>query len=396
MPKELLDEIKEKFISGTSLRKLEKEYGISRKKLSVLLKKEGLNFRRGHTEEEIQKVKDLYKAGKSIKEIHELTSVGRNMIVIYLQQAGLREIPECQDKSKLIPPELQEKILQKQKEGLSITQIANALHISRTTVFRVLSKANVTNRDGIFRKYHFDENIFEQIDTEEKAYWLGFLYADGNVQLGERSCVDLALKAEDRKHVEAFASFINATPPLPITERLIPLKGKEFPACRVQAFSKKIASDLNHWGCTPNKSLTLQFPDFLDDSLMPHFMRGYFDGDGCVCLSYQDKTPMVRANVTGNKDFILKYEDYLVKRGIFNGHNRYSMTGEAIEITHGGNLQCKRLYDFFYSNATIYLDRKYNIFSAVFGGNSEDDKRGIKLERLLAQSETEGAVNRDS
>lgn len=49
--------------------------------------------------------------------------------------------------------------------------------------------------------------IFENIDTEEKAYWLGFLYADGCVGSKE-SKVELSLAEKDLRHMEKFRSFI--------------------------------------------------------------------------------------------------------------------------------------------------------------------------------------------
>lgn len=372
---ELLDEIEEKFISGTSLRKLEKEYHINRKKLSLLLKERGLNFRRGCTEEDINEICELYKSGKKINEIEAITDIGRNTIAKYLRDAGLRSMAICSSKKRAIDMSapLSKKICSLYAQGMSLTNISLSEKISRDKAYQIVTRAGISERDRVFRKYSFNENIFSEIDTEEKAYWLGFLYADGNVQLGDRNGIEISLKYSDKKHLEKFSSFINATPSIPVKSKIVKLNGKEIQIWRIFVFSKKMAEDLNKWGCTPRKSLTLKFPDFIDEKLMHHFMRGYFDGDGCLCATHTDKTPLLHFGIVGAKDFVIPYEDYLIEHGILYRHTKIQKAGKAIQTQHGGNLQARKLYDYFYSDANIFLDRKYDLFTAVLRGNSKDD-----------------------
>ena len=85
------------------------------------------------------------------------------------------------------------------KEGKSGTEIAKSLNTHRSVVYRKLNKIGIK-----IPNYHnslkFDNTVFDIINTEEKAYWLGFLYADGSVSKN-RNVVELSLKGSDIEHL---------------------------------------------------------------------------------------------------------------------------------------------------------------------------------------------------
>ena len=66
----------------------------------------------------------------------------------------------------------------------------------------------------------FDEHSFDVIDTEEKAYWLGFLYADGNVS-NTKNEVGITLQSSDIKHLYKFKTFLKSSkiPTLNVSEK---------------------------------------------------------------------------------------------------------------------------------------------------------------------------------
>ena len=128
---------------------------------------------------------------------------------------------------------------------------------------------------------------------------------------------------------------------------------------------KQLAIDLTKHGCPPNKSLNLSFPK-INKSLLHHFMRGYFDGDGTLTTYNNGKS--LKFGVVGTKDFLDIYEGHLYKIGITK--TKYQPTGKSWQTQHGGNQQAKIFFDFLYKDATVYLDRKYNKFTAVLGGNT--------------------------
>ena len=134
------------------------------------------------------------------------------------------------------------------------------------------SKGIKINPNG---KQNINSNIFNTIDTEEKAYWLGFLYADGNVL--DNNTISLELSTVDKEHLIKFNSFLNKS--LDIRED----------KNRVRCIFKDttIKNSLVNLGCIPRKSLVLRFPKDkqVPKRLKRHFVRGYIDGDGSIYKS---------------------------------------------------------------------------------------------------------------
>lgn len=246
-------------------------------------------------------------------------------------------------------------------QGKSLRNIANQLGIDRKKISKKFKEDGIIirdpNKNHIRKAKRFkkvDESIFEQIDTEEKAYWLGFLYADGYVN---NKGVELTLKESDYEHIVKFKSFMHS-------EHKISYK-KSTKSYRIAICSEKIASDLNKLGCTQCKSLTLKFPteEQVPKELIHHFMRGYFDGDGSITVNSEKKFYVM--SVLGTSDFLDKYEKILLDAIKKDKPNKRTHNGQALGIQYGGKLQIKKIYNFLYRDATIYLDRKYNKFAVL-------------------------------
>ena len=146
---------------------------------------------------------------------------------------------------------------------------------------------------------------FEKIDTEEKAYWLGFLYADGSVGSKEDK-IELGLAEKDLKHIEKFKTFMNINNKISYRE-----KTKSY---RMSFRSAQCKQDLINKGCVPKKSLILNFPNEnqVPKYLIRHFIRGYFDGDGCFSRQLHNIIVSPTVGFIGTKDFlekILYYSD---------------------------------------------------------------------------------------
>lgn len=191
-----------------------------------------------------------------------------------------------------------------------------------------------------------NKDIFEVIDTEEKAYWLGFLYADGSVGSTEHK-IELGLKIEDIGHVQKFKDFVGLNNKISIREKT--------KSCRFSFRSLDFKNNLIKQGCFPNKSLILKFPTYeqVPKYLIKHFMRGYFDGDGWIC--HTDKTECI--GFIGTYDFVDgAIKEFNLKQNKIadvhheNGAKRYQLYQKDEFI---------KFLDLLYQDATIYLDRKY-------------------------------------
>lgn len=193
-------------------------------------------------------------------------------------------------------------------------------------------------------------DIFETIDTEEKAYWLGFLYADGSVGSKEDK-IELGLAEKDLKHVEKFRDFININNKISYRE-----SSKSY---RFSFRSTKCKQDLIKQGCVPKKSLILKFPteEQVPYYLMRHFIRGYFDGDGW--FTNTDRTFQV--GIIGTQDFIEGFLKTINKININTNNKILTVHREdgAKRYVFSSQSDVYIFLNWIYKDANIYLDRKY-------------------------------------
>jgi len=163
-------------------------------------------------------------------------------------------------------------------DGLSLRQICVELNTSQTTVIRALRRHGLKT---IVKKAHPDLDIryFECIDTKEKAYWLGFLYADGCVKftgkIKRAMTLVLELATKDEDQIDRFCDAIRANKQ---KKSYCTRKGKYHAvAIRICGeFVKHLAAQ----GCTPNKTFRIVFPWFDKEELDLSFLLGFYDGDG--------------------------------------------------------------------------------------------------------------------
>lgn len=245
------------------------------------------------------------------------------------------------------------------KEGLTINEIASRLGISRSAVSRRLSILGLK-----IPNYHnalkFDNTVFDIIDSEEKAYWLGFLYADGYVS-SDKNIVSITLKAADADHLSKFKDFLNAE--ASVTCGVIRSKGKQHEKCSFQVCDKHFKKRLTELGCPPRKSLILRFPDlaiFASQSLIYHFIRGYVDGDGCLTFS---KSGRLELSILGTEHFLSGIKS--VFPGRFKSIHHIKRTKSDIcKISNTGD-NADYVSSLLYQNASIYLQRKFDRFAVL-------------------------------
>lgn len=243
-------------------------------------------------------------------------------------------------------------LIEYNNSGLTQKEMAKKLGISRTTLQRALRK-NRLSTPNYHNALKFDNTVFDCIDTEEKAYWLGFLFADGNVSSTINN-VELSLAECDKEHLEKYRKFLKAQSEVKTSTIIV--NEKEYKRCRLTVTDAYFRQRLTELGCTPNKSLSLKFPKdvFEDDSLIYDFIRGYVDGDGCI--SYTPSGRLV-LKIIGTKEFLSdikllfpEFKSY-IKDKRWKGNTYY--------------LRCccdsaERILKELYFNSSIYLERKYN------------------------------------
>lgn len=205
------------------------------------------------------------------------------------------------------------------------------------------------------RKYNFNEHYFDVIDCQEKAYWLGFFAADGYNHVS-KGCIEFRLHKQDKEILEKFKSCIGANNPIGLYKQTY---------CNLTIYSQHLCDKLSEYELSQAKTYTLQIPE-LDDVLMRHFIRGYFDGDGCFSVIKRNdrKNPNSKTyqfNITGMENPLRKIQKHLIKNvGVADNGLKHRKSTIAVTIHYSGRNVCKRILDYLYQDATIYLQRKYN------------------------------------
>ena len=265
-----------------------------------------------------------------------------------------------------IEDDKKDEIIKKYISGLSIDKLQEIYpQYGRNRIYRMLKENCVMRNDSEkSRKYSYNKDVFKVIDTEEKAYWLGFIYADGYIVNGikgkNNDSLGITLSNKDKEHIEKFKKSIDSNHPIRIYKSKY---GSN--SARIIIQDEELVADLIELGVLRNKSLILKFPttDVVDKSLIYHFIRGYFDGDG----SFKKKGQKLNGydfSVLGTIEFLTELRTYL---GVDNEIRKCNKNNDSnnYHLTFGGNRKVKQVANMLYGNANIYLDRKYKRYREI-------------------------------
>lgn len=216
------------------------------------------------------------------------------------------------------------------------------------------------------RIYKVNENFFKCINTEEKAYILGFICADGHI---EKDRLDITVSIKDRDILEKIRCAMHSNHPIKEINRINPYKKtnrKVLTLVELMIGSVELVKPLFTMGLTTNKTYTLNgdILRYIPKYLMRDFLRGYFDGDGNVFFGRRYSSGYkYNINICGNEDFLLKsFQTY------FPSNNKlykdlYSKQCYVWKISSR-----EKVIDFMYylyDNSSIFLQRKYNEFRKI-------------------------------
>ena len=249
-------------------------------------------------------------------------------------------------------------------KNMSSLKIAELYNCNSSTILRLLKRNGVTIRSqkDTSKKCVVDESFFVSIDTEEKAYWLGFLYADGCVR---DKYFGLKLSIVDLDHLKLFQKSLKCDYKIIVSVNKNGYgKGNKY--CAINIYNNKMVQDLIKLGCMKNKTKLLEFPnEIIPATLMRHFIRGYFDGDGSIYYTKTKKynyiSPMV--SFTGRYNFLLNLKEKLIPEStakIMKYKNK-----DIYYLILGGINYIQYIYNYFYIDSTFYLNRKKEKFEEI-------------------------------
>jgi len=200
------------------------------------------------------------------------------------------------------------------------------------------------------RKNTLCEDYFANIQTEEQAYWLGMLTADGWIRKDLKGWA-ISLKSADESHVELLRACIGSN--APITKRLY----RKSHTSKIEIYSKRMVSHLMKLGITPKKSLVV-LPWHGKKKLLKHYWRGVFDGDGCICKNKARKKGghCYVLSLCGSKWIVDGFRDFVQEK---TGYcKKPYKKGNIYYVEYGGTLQPQNVAKTIYTNCSVFLTRK--------------------------------------
>ena len=309
------------------------------------------------TDEQIQKIIEMYLDDYSKVDIAKHLGISTQSVTKYLLKNNI------QQKEYFISEETKDLICDLYiNEKMGIKKISKKLNIDYGSVKRALNKKGIKlrNLSESQKKYTLNRNYFDDIDTQNKAYILGLLYADGNVGK-DNYVIQICLQEEDKHILEQIKNELNSNRPLYFKETN--KKNKSWKNTYSLILNDEhMHQSLINKGVVPQKTFKIKFPEFLDEKFISHFIRGYFDGDGCfTCYPRKDYPNKYRYGfeIVGQSENILKYfKDFFYKNNI-KTNIYYRSTNNTKRLMTGSKSEILKIINLLYYDCNLYIERKY-------------------------------------
>jgi hypothetical protein len=298
--------------------------------------------RHKYTDEDRARVLVLREKGKNFKEISQITNINYNLVREWAitggglkRRGGLWTEEEVRILLENYPKASQKDILSllPNRGWKSLTAKAVSLGIKRDSYIRSLLD-------------------FSVVDTEEKSYILGFLGADGFIQTPRKQMyVGLMLADEDIDHLAKIRDLFNPDISLYPTKST---RSSQQDCHRFMFYDRQLCEQLISLGITPQKTKTYKAPSGLSVEMIPHFVRGYFDGDGDMTVSENGRRLKVRFSGT---EEVLMFIDNEFRKTVDSSPRKISRERGCYRMSYSGNLGI-RFSSFMYKHASLFLYRK--------------------------------------
>jgi DNA-binding transcriptional regulator WhiA len=207
------------------------------------------------------------------------------------------------------------------------------------------------------QKYDINFSIFEDANTEEFAYFLGFFYADGynNEKSGH---INISLKYKDLEILEKFSKLFFGNRPIRISSVRCQTN-KDNKICSLSIGNRELTKILSNYGAPQKKTFKIRFPFWLNKNLQRHFIRGYFDGDGSIMKNKNNHS----LNLVGNLEFNTELKSVI--KDLINLDFGLIKQDKVTLLYKGGNRNTQKFLDWLYEDCKLFLVRKYNRYKGL-------------------------------
>lgn len=254
---------------------------------------------------------------------------------------------------RIFTDEQEEKIAEKYIQGLSYNSLAKKYETSIGCIQNILGRQDIEGRDHseANRDYSVNHDSFEELDNETK-YWIGFLLGDGSIKYHKSAdynrnpTVQLKLQNRDIDHIQKFVDYLSY-------DGIIEDSDQNCSVVRIT--SKKLVNDIEKHIVTKDKKYKA---DIKNSNLLNSrdFWRGLVDADGCL---YEGKDNIYGIQLTGTKEVCDKFKSY-VKDIVNTSASVRNVGGKTHNFKVGGTNFPYKIVKDLYLDAVVYLDRKYN------------------------------------
>jgi len=244
-------------------------------------------------------------------------------------------------------------IVRMYQEGQTCKGISEEFGVTDESIRGLLDRRGVSRRT---RKYVANEQFFDEIDSEEKAYWLGFLFADGNIS---NTTVSVSLNQKDLSHLQKFQKAVASGNELKYRS--------EKNAWYARVHSRHMVESLRELGCVERKSKIIKVPLIKSDCLS-HFYRGHFDGDGWITYRMQSgKWKTWQCGVASQSMvFLEKLHQWVTDNTGRKFGSLYTRgDGRCSVLDFAGKRSVASFLGLLYEGSTVFLDRKKKICEEV-------------------------------
>lgn len=315
------------------------------------------------TQEEINEIIRLY-----TEEEYSIQYIAKN--IIHCRASTISEILK-QHNIFIRPPQKKRKFNKIQEQEIidlyinkKYTQkiLAEKYSTTTTTIHNILLRNNVKIIKQPTKNIYQDEHYFDNIDSEHKAYWLGFIFADGNVY-GNQLAIEIHEKDIDL--LRQFQKDLKLSNKISIRHR------HNTSVCCIRMNSNHLCNTLAQYHIIPNKTKYANHLPQVPEYLIPHLLRGLIDGDGWIT---QDKQKGYHIGFLNNsKSVCEEFKRYcnivtnnLCKGSVIKKDNSYCFQIQSKEAT-------RQLATALYKDNSICLSRKYRLVEPLFDFKNDED-----------------------
>lgn len=243
------------------------------------------------------------------------------------------------------------------EKGLNYKEIGEIVNLDGRTVQYWSKKFGLTHLNKRNHGRRLPTSFIERVDTEEKAYLVGFILGDGYIS--ETDNVEIAQCIADKEIVYKLAKIIDGDVHLDLR---LDKKARRFPRARM---SKTIPMISKILGSRMKKDR--HFPR-IKDSLMPHLLRGLFDADGSICFGYRKgrNRMWVSIKFTHHLKCLEGLQQFLIKKLGVSTTVRPKSKENAFVLAISNIEDAIKLLSYIYGDEkSIMLKRKHDRYRAM-------------------------------